>query len=78
MVGISSGADAPGGVTVTRPSCTSRASRGEFQVRIVNGVERFVFLTVMRRVGTGAGLSWEMERRRSLREGDDWDIVVSV
>lgn len=63
MVGISSGADAPAGVMVSRPSCRASGSRGDSHVRMVTALGLLlVTLTVM----AGGEPDWEEEEE----EGD--------
>lgn len=71
MVGISSGVDDPGRVMVARPSWTRSGSKGEFHVRIVKGILELVFFTVIRKVGTSAGLTCETDNCRSLSDASD-------
>ena len=79
IVGISSGADEPGGIMDASPSWTRRSSSGEFQVRMVKGTSVFVFLTEILRVGTVAGCTWEMANCRSERDAtSDLDMVALV
>jgi hypothetical protein len=76
MTGMSSGEEAPEGVTVTRPSWISSRSRGVDQVRIVTGVGEVLVRERVKDGGEVAGDGAESARCKFGRVADSgFDIL---